>query len=97
MEDRSSKSSIGILILLLIIAGIWIWNDHSTITNLREQNNALNSTIDDYKSALQDANDNIDTANSNIEDAQSSAWGTYDEMGNALDGLETVDNIDDPQ
>jgi hypothetical protein len=45
------------------------------------------------RSCLLEANDNIDQANSNIEDAKSSAWSDYDEMGSALDNLETVDNV----
>ena len=32
----------------------------------------------------------LDEANSNIEDAQSYAWSSYDEMGDALDNLTTV-------
>ena len=43
----------------------------------------LESQLEKYKSALEEVNNNI-------EDAKSSAWGSYDEMGEALDNLETV-------
>jgi len=52
--------------------------------------------IDDYSNSLQQANNNIEEANSVIEDAQSNAWSTYDDMGNALDSMYTVDTVSEP-
>jgi len=44
--------------------------------------------LDDKANSYSDA---LDQANSNIEDAQSYAWSSYDDMGYALDNLETVE------
>ncbi len=56
----------------------------------------LKSDLDDYKDALAEANKSIDRANSIIEDAQDEAWSSYQEMGEALENLETVKNVSDP-
>lgn len=49
--------------------------------------------IEDYSYALEEANANIEEVNSSIEDAQSYTWETYEEMGDAIDGLQTVDTV----
>lgn len=54
------------------------------------------SSLSEYKDALEEANDNIDEANSKIEDAKGYAWENYEEMGNALENLETVDTVSEP-
>ncbi|RJQ35662.1 hypothetical protein C4568_00530 [Candidatus Parcubacteria bacterium] len=51
---------------------------------------------DDYRSALNDANNYIQEANSQISDAQWYAWSPYDDMGYALENLYEVDEADDP-
>lgn len=55
-----------------------------------------NDKISEYQSALEEANNNIEEANSMIEAAKYYAWETYDEMGEALDSLETVDTVSEP-
>lgn len=65
---------------ILIILSIWFWRDHHKLKNQVE---SLQSELAYTESAL-------DQANSNIEEAQSWAWGSYDDMGMALDDLETV-------
>lgn len=52
--------------------------------------------IEDYSYALEEANANIEEVNSSIEDAQSYAWEAYEEMGDAIDGLQTVDTVSEP-
>lgn len=73
---------------VLIIISIWFWRDHHKLTNqielLREESYEFERKTRFYSDAL-------DQANSNIEDAQSYAWESYDEMGYALDSLETVE------
>lgn len=71
--------------------------------NLKEENqflqanvSALRSRVYDYSDALEEANDNIRQANSTIEDAQSYAWYDYRTMGETLENLETVSEIDEP-
>jgi hypothetical protein len=52
---------------------------------------------DDYVSSLERAISNVEEANNQISDAQSNAWSSYDEMGDALDNLYEVEEVDDPQ
>lgn len=56
-------------------------------------NDELQTKVDDYQAALEEANSNIDQANSSIENAKLYAWEDYDSMGDAIDSLETVDNV----
>ncbi len=94
-----NKMAIGLSIALVIL---FVWAI-STRNQLIEENDQLQNEVDytetrllDYQDALTEANDNIEQANSNIEDAQGYAWSTYQEMGDALDYLETVDTISEP-
>jgi len=90
MEDKHKN----IIIFVLIIALVLLWNNYSEFK--KESLSNLNSCKSDLSSAddtIDEANDNIDQANSNIEDAQGYAWSDYDDMGYALDNLETVDNV----
>jgi hypothetical protein len=93
MEEQNFKTT---LFIVILVAGIWLWQDTKKINSLESQLNEQQSQLDDYQSALDDANSNIDDANSIIEDAQSYAWSSYDDMGWALDNLTTVDNVDNP-
>lgn len=86
MDNQSTKSW---LILLIIIALIWIWRNYKTIDELEY-------TITEYQSALEEANNNIEEANSTIEDAQGYTWSSYEDMGYALDNLETVETVSEP-
>ncbi len=52
--------------------------------------------LDRIETALEEANSNIEEANSNIEDAQGYAWSNYQEMGEALENLTTVDTVAEP-
>ncbi len=88
-EQNKYRWTIGILIILIIF--LWIRSN-----NLEKQAAALEALVSDYSSALQDANHNIEEANSIIEDAQSYAWSSYEDMGNALDSLSTVDTVSEP-
>jgi len=49
----------------------------------------LQTKLEDYKYAL-------DEANSSIEDAQSYAWSSYEDMGDTLENLETVNTVYEP-
>ncbi|MDP9249316.1 MAG: hypothetical protein M3M85_02290 [bacterium] len=73
--------------VVLIIFVLLFWRDHhklsSRIEYLQYQVSSLEEERDEYEDAL-------DQANSNIEDAQYYAWSSYDDMGYALDNLETV-------
>lgn len=60
------------------------------------KNKQLISRLSNYQFALEGANNNIEEANSMIEDAKYYAWESYDEMGDALDNLGTVDTVLEP-
>lgn len=87
MDPRTRKYLLIVAFIVLAIG--WVKRGHKI-----EEQAAL---IDEYSSALEQANYNIEDANSSIEDAQSAAWSTYEDMGYALDNLETVDTVSDPQ
>ncbi len=66
--------------VVLAIVSIWFWSNH----------NKLKNQIDYLQDGLSSYEDALNQANSNIEDAQSYAWSSYEDMGYALDNLETV-------
>lgn len=79
--------------IILLVAFIFLWTKYSS---LKEENKQLSGLMEEYQYALSQANQNIEEANSIIEDAQSYAWSTYQEMGDALDNLYTVDTVQEP-
>lgn len=93
MEEKQSKT---IIFIILLVAGVLLWRNHNTIVAQQSEINDYQSQLDDYQNALDEANNNIDEANGYIEDAQGYAWSSYDEMGQALENLTTVDRIDNP-
>lgn len=83
---RSKKVLIYALVIVLILS--WM-KQYKTIKHQED-------LLDEYGSALSEANDNIEEANSIIEEAQGYAWSDYYDMGYALDNLQTVDTVSDP-
>lgn len=90
----------GWIFILLVILSIWFWRDHHNLTSrvesLQDEVADLGDKVNSYSDALDQANSNIEEANSNIEDAQGYAWSSYEEMGQALDDLVTVDIVPEP-
>lgn len=74
--------------IVLIVISILFWRDHNNLINQVESLQDQISNFD-YRSRL--CFDALDQANLNIEDAKSYAWESYDDMGDALDNLETVE------
>ncbi|OGI46714.1 hypothetical protein A2121_02000 [Candidatus Nomurabacteria bacterium GWB1_40_6] len=68
------------LYVILIFLLIWFWKDHRNLKN----------ELVDMQGELYSCQYALGKANSNIEDAKWYAWESYDEMGDALDNLETV-------
>ena len=89
MESSKQKVIAWALSILLFLG-------YFQFRELQKKNAFLTDQLDEYQSALSEANDNIDEANSQIEDAQSYAWSDYDDMGYALESLTTVDTVSDP-
>jgi hypothetical protein len=99
---HTEASAFGIS-LIIIITLLWILYNYTVINRLNEEKSNLETRIqgceyrvDDYRSALEEANNNIEEVNLIIEDAQGYVWSSYDEMGEALDNLSTVETIDEP-
>ncbi|MFA5838747.1 MAG: hypothetical protein WC849_02315 [Candidatus Paceibacterota bacterium] len=78
----------GWILILLVILSIWFWRDHHNLTSRVE---SLQDEVADLDNKVNSYSDALDQANSSIEDAQSYAWSSYDDMGYALDNLETVE------
>jgi hypothetical protein len=88
-ENRDGKPTWGLIVVIIFIVIMWVLDN-------RGLNRALDNVVGEYHDALSGANSNIEELNSIIEDAQSHTWSSYDEMGQALDELYTVDTIPDP-
>lgn len=93
----------GVVLVIILIAGIWLWNDHQEINKLKSENSALESDnryltmrANNFSDALDEANNNIEEGNTNIINAQSAMWGTYDDMGYALEELTQIDTVSSP-
>ncbi|MBI4092668.1 MAG: hypothetical protein HY420_01960 [Candidatus Kerfeldbacteria bacterium] len=93
MEDRKISWVAGAIIIGLVW---WALGLNGQLSKVKEENLALQQRVSDYSSSLQEANDNIEQANGYIEDAQGYAWATYQEMGDAIDSLQTVDTVSGP-
>lgn len=77
-----SEESLGGLGFILVMAVIWLG---ITVHN-------QNKTIEQYKGIIDDCSVSIGEANQRISDAKDNAWLNYNDMGQALDDLETVDD-----
>lgn len=75
------KNNNGWFFIVLIILLIWFWRDHRNLENKLEE---TQDELYEYQYAL-------GQANSNIEDARWYAWESYDDMGYALENLETIE------
>lgn len=89
-------------IWILIIIIVWSIFFHKqkyegmTAKEWYNKNLYTQETLQDYKDALEEANNNIEEVNYSIEDAQGMAWESYDDMGYTLENLTTVDTVSEP-
>jgi chromosome segregation ATPase len=95
MENNKFKK---ILIATIIIAVIWLYRNYSEIDRLKGEVSRLSDEVEYLEDDLTNCNEHLSNcddalsqANMNIEDAQSMAWESYDDMGEALENLETVE------
>lgn len=99
MEDSKTGYAI-VCIIIGIIIGSSFGPSRGEIENIKEEMYVAQGRCEDvkteYVSALEEANSNIDEANDVIYDANGYAWSSYQEMGEALENLSDVSNIDDP-
>ena len=99
MENESNHQWIIVILVGLLIWALFFYKQKYEGQTTEEWFNDYDyceSRLGEYKDALEEANDNIDEANSKIEDAKGYAWENYEEMGNALENLETVDTVSEP-
>jgi F0F1-type ATP synthase membrane subunit b/b' len=85
-----SEKNKNIFIVVLIIIILLFWSNLNKVKNEKE---ICTSSLYRANNSLNDARDIIDEANDNIENARDEAWSSYEDMGDTLDNLETVDNI----
>ncbi|MFA5778439.1 MAG: hypothetical protein WC870_03075 [Candidatus Paceibacterota bacterium] len=92
------NTSLGVGLLIGGIIGIFIGATFGPSQKDYERAvGQCNVVRDDYVSSLERAISNVEEANNQIGDAQGYAWSSYNEMGEALDNLYEVNEVDDPQ
>ncbi|MFZ2205453.1 MAG: hypothetical protein WAV23_02595 [Minisyncoccia bacterium] len=94
--DNKYKYTSIILLVLLIISWSSGSSNHGERAMLEDRISSQESQLEEYQYALEEANNNIEDANSIIEEARDYAWSSYEDMGNVLDNLSTVDTVDEP-
>ncbi len=99
-KEKELKTVIGAVI---VIALLWVWQNYKVINKLEKdityaesQTEECEYELRDYQDALEEANNSIEEANSQIEDAQYTAWSSYDDMGEFLENLYTVETVNEP-
>lgn len=60
------------------------------------ENDDLQTQIEDWRTALDEANNNIEDGNYKIRNAKIYSWESYEEMGDALDSLREIDTVSEP-
>ena len=97
METNFKYKIVAIILFVLLVIFFSLGNsNHGEREMLEDRVSVLESQLEEYHYALEEANNNIEDANSIIEEAQSYAWSSYNEMGDVLDNLTTVDTVDEP-
>lgn len=91
MENQNKNSS---LITGFIIGFIFSLILLINLNNKENTTTACEEIVDEYKDKLYEANKTIEELNYQIEEAKASAWSSYEEMGEALDSLETAEIVE---
>lgn len=79
-----------ILSILFVVLLVCFWSDHRSLS---KELDILNDEVDSLNHEVSSFSEALDQANENIEDAKEKAWSSYNEMGNTLEHLETVNPI----
>lgn len=91
MENQNKNSSlITGFIIGFIFSLILIFN----FNNKENTTTACEEIVDVYRDKLHEADKTIEDLNYQIEEAKASAWSSYEEMGEALDSLETAEIVE---
>lgn len=96
-EDNSFI--MGVITTIIIVSSIWGIGSSGKYKGLTAKKwydgySECESSLYRYENALDEANSNIDELNQNVKNAKYSAWESYENMGNSLEDLETVNNIE---
>ncbi len=89
----SNQSTLCIFTIIIISLWFYISNSNLSDKNLElwSEISTLETDVEDLETSVSDYEEALQQANDNIEEAKDSAWGTYQDMGDALDTLETVE------
>jgi len=79
-----------VVVSLLVAAGVWAVRTRQEVNRLRTENNMLRNSVSLLNTSLAEYQEALEEANTVIEDAQSLAWSSYQEMGEALEGLYAI-------
>lgn len=97
---RNYKVIIFFIIFTMGILTIFLYGENRELDKTRDSlaQSLYNCQLDldNCRLALEEANNNIEEASSIIEEAQGYSWSSYEDMGNALDNLYTVDTVSEP-
>lgn len=74
--------------IIIIILIIWLIVDQNKIKELKSESDSYQSLYITARNQYIETLDYLNQANDNIDTAKIYTWGTYDEMGYALDNLE---------
>ena len=96
MKEEAITYTAGSVVIIGVIIFVLIGYYDNRMDDMSLEISYLEESVGYYEIALEEANDNIDDANSIIQEAQFYAWESYDEMGEALEYMSTVDNVREP-
>lgn len=95
MENEFSTGTLIFIIVAILFVGLIMLNKKDEqITNLKEEVAVQENRADSLSSALDETNSNIEETNGYIQDAKDTLGGSYDDMNNAIDGLEPVQTVE---
>ncbi|KKS52542.1 MAG: hypothetical protein UV19_C0018G0003 [Parcubacteria group bacterium GW2011_GWA2_42_28] len=93
MEDNDKSPWFIIILVIMLIWSIFFYKDKYEGQTAEEWFNEYDYQVavnENLESRLSDYQDVLQEANNNIDEAKWYAWESYDEMGEALDNLDTV-------
>jgi len=96
MENNSSGFITGVIVTLIAVSLFWGIGSYGkyegqTAKEWYDDYDYSQANLDQCESSVEDYQYTIDDANYMIEEAKSYAWENYDDMGYALENLETID------
>jgi len=94
MDDKKNWGLGGICIFIILCMWIHINTLNKKIQARENMIDSCSSTIDNANHKIDDAHDSILNANDIIENASQEAWSDYDTMGQTLESMEQVPDVE---